>query len=91
MLAVGYFRERLRRAEKTNSTQFLRAEGAPRRTAGAAEPGPLRHAKIGKNRDGQHPPTADVEPQTRAQHPRLKIQSVQTKPINSIFSEDTIC
>ena len=42
-----YFRERLRRAEKTNSNQFLRAAGAP------AEPGPPRHAKICKNHRDQ--------------------------------------
>ena len=40
-----YFRERFARAEQKN--QFLRAAGAPAR--GAAEPGPPRHAKIGKN------------------------------------------
>ena len=43
-----YFRERFARAEKN---QFLRAAGAPAR--GAAEPGPPRHAKIGKNHPNQ--------------------------------------
>ena len=54
-----YFRERFARAEKN---QFLRAAGAPAR--GAAEPGPPRHAKIGKNGTQKSLHAAVIKPGT---------------------------